>query len=60
MTSKSEFTLLLFSYRKDHVILPVMELFAIIVEGFQLLTVFDKSSIIYIWQGSKYVSTKEL
>ena len=60
MTSKSELTLLLFSYRKDHVILPVMELCAKIVEGFQLLTVFDKSSIIYIWQGSKYVSTKEL
>ena len=60
MTSKSELTLLLSSYGKDHVILPVMELFAKIVEGFQLLTVFDKSSIIYIWQGSKYVSTKEL
>ena len=33
-----------------------MELFAKIVSGFRPLTVFTKTSILNVWQGSKYTS----
>ena len=33
-----------------------MELFAKIVHGVQLLTIFSKSSILGVWLGSKYAS----
>ena len=33
-----------------------MEPFAKIVNGFQLLTIFAKRSILGIWQGSEYAS----
>ena len=33
-----------------------MELFAEIVKGFRLLTLFAKSSILHIWLGSEYAS----
>ena len=35
-----------------------MERFAKIVNGFQLLTVFAKRSILFEWQGSEYTSGK--
>ena len=34
-----------------------MERFAKIVNGYQLLTIFTKRSILDIWQGSEYASS---
>ena len=36
-----------------------MELFEKLVNGFQLLTIFIKSSILDVWQGSEYASELE-
>ena len=37
-----------------------MELSAKIVNGWNLLTIFAKRSILDVWQGSKYASTIEI
>ena len=37
-----------------------MEIFAKIVNGFQPLTFFAKSSIVEVWQGSEYASAFSL
>ena len=34
----------------------VMEFYAKIVNGFQVLTIFGEDSVLYVWQGSKYAS----
>ena len=34
----------------------LLELFLKLVSGFQLLTIFAKSSILDVWQGSEYAS----
>ena len=34
----------------------VMELYAKIINGFQVLTIFAEDSVLDVWQGSKYVS----
>ena len=36
-----------------------MELFAIIVNGWKLLTLFTKSSILHVWQGFQYTSDRK-